>query len=144
MPTMIHRVCPQCGRKNQVAAARAADRAVCGACKAALGPSADPIDADPAIFDAVVGGCTVPVLVDFWATWCRPCIAAAPEVAKAARTAAGRAVVLKVDTDRHPALAARFAIHSVPTFAVFKDGRAAAMHPGAVSSHKLLTLLGVA
>jgi thioredoxin 2 len=64
----------------------------------------------------------VPVLVDFWAPWCGPCKTAAPEVDAAARSLAGRAVVLKVNSDDNPQLSARYGVRSIPNFAVFRNG----------------------
>ena len=81
-----------------------ADTGRCGACKAELPPIAEPIDADPETFDSIVQAARVPVLVDFWAAWCGPCRMAAPEVKKVATEMAKRAIVLKVDTERWPAL----------------------------------------
>ena len=64
----------------------------------------------------------------------------APEVAQAAATLAGRAVVLKVDTERNPDLAARFQIRSIPTFGVFRGGRPVAMQPGLLRAPQLVRL----
>jgi thiol-disulfide isomerase/thioredoxin len=83
-----------------------ADVGRCGACKQALRPLAEPVEVDASAFDEIVAGARVPVLVDFWATWCGPCKMAAPEVHQLAREMEGRALVLKVDTEAHPALAA--------------------------------------
>jgi thioredoxin 2 len=74
------------------------------------------------MFDEILRGARVPVLVDFWAAWCGPCHIAAPEVARTASEMAGRAVVVKVNTERYPQLAARYNVRGIPNFAVFFDG----------------------
>ncbi len=130
-PTII-RTCAACGAKNRVPAGRLADEGRCGSCKAPLAPVAEPLDIDPEGFAAVVQEAKVPVLVDFWATWCGPCRISAPEVEALAREMSGRAVVLKVDTERHPELAARYGVQSIPYFLVLRDGRVVLERTGAV------------
>jgi len=127
------RTCSSCGTKNRVPAARLADSGRCGACKAPLPPASEPIDADEALFDEIVREARVPVLVDFWAPWCAPCRFTAPEVQELARQMAGRALVLKVNTEAHPELAARYQIQAIPNFIVFRGGQPVSQHAGAVS-----------
>jgi len=126
------RTCKSCGQKNRVASNHLADTGRCGACKTELAPLDEPMQVDAALFDEIVQSARVPVLVDFWAEWCGPCHAAAPEVARTAKDMAGNALVLKVDTDKNQQLAARFNVRGIPNFAVFSGGKLVKQQAGVV------------
>jgi thioredoxin 2 len=134
MSDAIVRKCEGCGAKNRVPARHLADHGRCGGCQAALPPIDQPLDVDAQAFGEIVASARVPVLVDFWAPWCPPCRLAAPAVKKVAGEMSGRALVLKVDTDRHPQLAARYEVRGIPHFVVLKAGRVVSQQSGLVNA----------
>ena len=126
----VLRSCAKCGAANRVPARHLADTGRCGSCKQPLPPQDSPIDADAATLDEIVRGARVPILVDFWASWCGPCRMAAPEVKAVAREMTGKAIVLKVDTEAHPELAARFKVQGIPNFVVLRKGKVVQQRAG--------------
>ena len=126
---MIH--CPHCGARNRVPEARLGERPGCGRCHRALF-TGQPLELDEAGFDRLVASEGVPLLVDFWAPWCGPCLQMAPAFVEAARTLEPRVRLARIDTEAVPALGARFGIRSIPTLMLFRDGREVARRSGAL------------
>jgi thioredoxin 1 len=94
-------------------------------------------------FDSEVIHSSVPVLVDFTATWCGPCKALAPIVEKVADDFAGKVKVGKLDIDANQEITRKYGVRSVPTVLVFKNGEKIGQHVGLTSRDKLVQLLGV-
>jgi thioredoxin 2 len=132
--------CALCGALNRVDMARAKDRPKCGECARPILLDR-PVPVTDADLERVVAESAVPVLVDFYADWCGPCKIMAPVLDDVASTRAGSVLVTKLDTDRNPTMAVRYAIRGIPTMILFVDGREYAREVGAVARPHLDALL---
>lgn len=122
--------CAECGAINRVPRARVADKPVCGRCKAPLDVSGAPQAVSAEQLEEAVRSSPVPVLVDVWAPWCGPCRMAAPILERIAKARAGLVLVLKVDSDQHPAVSQRYRVSGIPSFLVFRNGELDARQEG--------------
>lgn len=119
--TTLNVTCASCGTVNRVPRERLMDKAICGNCK-------NPVIAYRAVtvnesnFDNYVLKTDLPVVVDFWASWCAPCVAFSPIFEQAASGWEPRVRFVKVDADSTPALSRKYGIRSIPSLLLFYKG----------------------
>ena len=127
--------CPHCGQRNRVPTERLAQGPVCGKCREPL--LSGPVNADAQQLAELIAQDSLPVLVDFWAPWCGPCVGFAPTFKAAAAKYGGQLVFAKVDTEAHQAVGMRHNIRSIPTLASFRQGRELGRISGALPPAQL-------
>jgi thioredoxin 2 len=115
--------CPHCKKVNRLPLKEEYKKAVCGFCKGDLLKNRPIEITSPEEFDSIVGKVSLPVVIDFWAQWCGPCLMFAPTFKKVAVRYPLKANFLKIDIDRVRGVAERFDIRSIPTILILRDGR---------------------
>lgn len=129
-------VCPHCGAVNRLPPERLGQHPKCGRCGAEVLP-AHPVELDATSFDKFISRNGLPVLVDFWAPWCGPCKMFAPTFSQLARHYVQQVRFAKVNTEVEQALSARYGIRSIPTLALFREGRELDRVAGALEAPQL-------
>ena len=130
-------VCPHCSAVNRIPGERLGDSPRCGKCGDPLF-TGKPLELTAAGFDRHLQRSELPLVVDFWAEWCGPCKMMAPAFAQAAAELEPAVRLAKVDTEAQQSVAGRYAIRSIPTLILFRDGREVARQAGAMSRNDIV------
>ncbi len=126
-------MCPNCGGLNNVPEAKLADNPKCGKCKNLI-YTAQPINMTGVQLTRAIEKTDELLVVDFWATWCGPCQQFAPTFKQVASQLEPKARFIKIETEAEQAISAKYNIRSIPTLAIFKNGKEIDRVSGALSA----------
>lgn len=138
MAETIELVCPHCSARNRIPLERLNDAPRCGKCKQGLF-TGKAVSLNTEQFNRQINHSQIPIVVDFWAPWCGPCKMMAPFYEQAAAQLEPKVRLVKVNTEIEQQLGARFDIRSIPTLAVFQNGKETARQAGAMELGGLLS-----
>ena len=136
MSDPVNIVCPHCSAVNRVPGEKLSAGPKCGKCKHPI-LDGKPVDLGAANFQQHLGRSDLPLVVDFWASWCGPCKMMAPMFAQAAEQLATRVRFAKVNTEQEQGLAGQYSIRSIPTLILFKNGQEISRQSGARDAQTL-------
>ena len=130
-------VCPSCGKVNKIPKKESYIKANCGHCKISM-LNQKPLDVDRAEMLHVLVNSEIPVMVDFWAPWCGPCVQMTPAYEEASKEMSLQVQFLKVNTEENQGLGALYGIESIPTILMFRDAEEIGTNTGSLSKEELI------
>jgi len=135
MSDTLHVVCPHCDQINRIPRERLGRAARCGSCRQPL-LDGSPVSLDASRFQRHAANSELPLVVDFWASWCGPCQMMVPVFERVAHDYADRARFIKINTEQNPTLSSQYGIRSIPTVVILRAGSETARQAGAMDANR--------
>ena len=137
----INIVCPSCLKVNRIPKKDNYTKANCGSCKKSL-LSTKPVNVDASSLGIFLANSDIPIVIDFWAPWCGPCLQMAPTFEEVSVQMSLKAQFLKVNTEKEQILGSQYSIQSIPTLLIFKETKEVDRVSGALSATRLKNWIG--